>query len=254
MIGIYFSGSGNSKYCVERFVRACSGQGQAFSIEDAGIRELIVENDELVLGYPVYFSNIPKILSDFIENSREIWKNKRIFIIATMGLFSGDGAGIPARRLRKHGAVITGGLHLKMPDCIADEKLLKRSEEENRELLRRADQKIQRAAERFGNGLPQREGLGFGSQLLGLFGQRLYFSHKVRQYSDRLKVDRDKCAGCGLCAGLCPMKNIQLRASAPVIGNRCTMCYRCINNCPEQALTLLGKRVIAQYDIRKLLR
>lgn len=33
--------------------------------------------------------------------------------------------------------------------------------------------------------------------------------------------------------------------------NRCTMCYRCINICPKQAITLLGKRVIEQGTIEK---
>ena len=49
-----------------------------------------------------------------------------------MGLFSGDGAGILARRLRKYGAQIIGGLHLKMPDSIADEKALKRIPDSHR--------------------------------------------------------------------------------------------------------------------------
>ena len=52
-------------------------------------------------------------------------------MIATMGLFSGDGAGVLARLLKKYGAKITGGLHLKMPDSIADEKVLKRPLEKN---------------------------------------------------------------------------------------------------------------------------
>ena len=42
------------------------------------------------------------------------------FIIATMGLFSGDGAGMLARLLKNYGAIIVGGLHLKMPDSICD--------------------------------------------------------------------------------------------------------------------------------------
>lgn len=33
--------------------------------------------------------------------------------------------------------------------------------------------------------------------------------------------------------------------------NQCTMCYRCINNCPKQAMTLLGKTVVEQSVIEK---
>ncbi|MBQ2294367.1 MAG: 4Fe-4S binding protein [Spirochaetales bacterium] len=35
--------------------------------------------------------------------------------------------------------------------------------------------------------------------------------------------------------------------------NQCTMCYRCVNNCPKQAITLLGKKVIEQSLIEKFL-
>jgi ferredoxin len=38
-----------------------------------------------------------------------------------------------------------------------------------------------------------------------------------------------------------------------VQNNQCTMCYRCINNCPKQAMTLLGKMVVEQSVIEKYL-
>lgn len=34
MLGIYFSGTGNSKYCVERFLQKYDAKAQAISIED----------------------------------------------------------------------------------------------------------------------------------------------------------------------------------------------------------------------------
>ncbi len=39
--------------------------------------------------------------------------------------FSGDGAGVLGRLLQKYGAELMGGMHLKMPDSIGDEKALK---------------------------------------------------------------------------------------------------------------------------------
>ena len=55
------------------------------------------------------------------------------------------------------------------------------------------------------------------------------------------------------CVDLCPMKNIELKNKIAVSGNQCTLCYRCVNNCPKQAITLLGKRVIEQSNIDKYL-
>ncbi len=253
MIGIYFSGTGNTKYCVEKFIQEYSSGAEAFSIEEENAVQRICEHSEIVMGYPVQFSNIPKILRDFITDNPSVWKGKKVFIIATMGLFSGDGAGILARLLTRYGAMIIGGLHVKMPDSICDEKALKRSLSKNRELLSKAEQKIENAVRQLKNGHPTQNGMRFLNHLAGLFGQRLYFYNKVRSYSNQLKIDTTKCFGCGKCVSVCPMKNISLIEKQAVPRNKCTMCYRCISLCPAQAITLLGKRVYEQCRIEKYL-
>lgn len=178
---------------------------------------------------------------------------EKIFVIATMELFSGDGAGILARRLYKYGAQITGGLHLKMPDSIADEKALKRPIEKNVELVKVAKKKINRAVRDMKNGRPPQEGIGLLYHLAGLFGQRLYFYNKTKQYTDKVKINVGKCVACGKCMELCPMKNLNIENNIAKAGNGCTMCYRCINICPKQTITLLGKRVVEQGTIEKYL-
>lgn len=253
MIGIYFSGTGNSKHCVERFLEAYGKGGKAFSIEDETALYRIREQDEIVMGYPVQYSNIPKILRDYIVQNQGAWSGKKIFVMATMGLFSGDGAGVLARLLRRYGAIVTGGLHLKMPDSICDEKALKRPLGDNRKLIAAAELKTERAARALRQGTPPQEGLGLFYHLAGLFGQRLYFYNRTKHYSDQLKIDADKCMGCGKCAELCPMKNIYLENSKAAAADACTMCYRCISRCPAQAITLLGKRVVEQAYLEKYL-
>lgn len=253
MVGVYFSGTGNSKYCIERFLKEYGEEGNVYSIEQNETREQIKNNDQLVICYPVQFSNIPKILYDYIVTNQDIWNRKRIFIIATMGLFSGDGSGILARLLKKYGAIIIGGLHLKMPDSIGDEKALKRGIEKNKELVKKATGKIHNAVVDMKNGNPPQEGIGFWYHLAGLFGQRLYFYNKTKKYVDKLKIDLEKCVGCSRCVEICPMKNIMLQEGKAVAGEKCTMCYRCVSKCPRQAITLLGNNVIEQNDIQKYL-
>lgn len=251
IIGIYFSGTGNTKYCVERFITEYRNGNHFYSIESPEALKQIENNDEIVIGYPVQYSNIPKILRDYITAHQNVWKEKKIFIIATMGLFSGDGAGMLARLLSSYGAVITGGLHLKMPDCIADVKALKRSYAKNKELVMKADEKIRKTVLRMRQGKPPQEGLGIAYHFAGLFGQRLYFFRKTMKYTDKLKINARKCTACGLCVKLCPMGNISMEDGIAVSGDRCTMCYRCISKCPGQAITLLGKQVIEQHDISR---
>ena len=251
MVGLYFSGTGNSKYAAELFCKEYDKESGAYSIEDADALSAVKDAALIIIAYPVQYSTVPKILRDYIMDHNEIWMNKKVFIIATMGLFSGDGSGMLGRLLKKCGAEVIGGLHLKMPDSIADEKALKRPLEKNRELVKQADQKIKESVKRLKAGNPTQEGIGILYRLAGYFGQRAYFGHKTGNYSSKLKIDNDKCIGCGLCAKLCPMKNITIKEHKAVSCDRCTMCYRCINKCPEQALTLLGKKVIEQCGIEK---
>jgi len=235
------------KYLSERI----SKEALVCSIEEPEAELAVRQQQEIVLGYPVYYSSLPKILKDYLVERQEIWKGKRVFLLATMGAFSGDGAGVAARLLRRYGAQIMGGVHLKMPDCIIDVKALKKSKEQNQILIQKAMDKMDRTAKAYLEGRFPREGLGPWYHLAGLFGQRLYFANKTKSYTDKLKIDTDKCIACGKCVSLCPMSNLTMESSSMKKGtvwahDKCTMCYRCINNCPMQAITLIGKRVVAE--------
>ena len=253
MTGIYFSGTGNSRYAAERFCREYDAETKVYSIEDRSSISVIKSSEMIVFAFPVQFSTVPKIVRDYVADNKDIWKNKKVFVIATMGLFSGDGAGLLGRLLHKCGAEVAGGLHLKMPDSIGDEKALKRPLEKNRELVRNAGQKIKESVQRLKEGRPTKEGIGPLYHLAGIFGRRLYFGHKTKEYSSKLRIDTGKCIGCGKCESLCPMGNIKIKDNKAVSANRCTMCYRCINKCPKQAITLLGKSVVEQCSIEKYL-
>ena len=251
MVGVYFSGTGNTKYCLEKFLKALDGEVEALPLEDPAATDAVKNADDIVFAYPVYYSNLPKIVRDFICDNADIWRGKRVFVIATMGLFSGDGAGCPARLFKKYGAKVIGGLHLKMPDCIGDVKLLKRPLDKNCQLIKQAEDKIVKAAAQIKRGKYPKEGLGFFYHVAGLFGQRLYFPNKTQKYYDGITANNSKCVACGLCASVCPMKNIQVEGDKVRFSGKCTMCYRCFSNCPQKAITIIGKRVYEQSKIDK---
>ncbi|QTQ14701.1 4Fe-4S binding protein [Treponema parvum] len=245
MNGIYFSGTGNTKYCTEALAKATGGR--ACSTESREALEVLRASDEIALGYPIYFSDIPRIVKAFITEHAAMFRGKRVFIIATMGLFSGDGAGLAARLLRKCGAAVTGGLHLRMPDCISDVKLLKKTPEENGALIAAAQKKIVQAADAIKRGTYPKDGLSFLHRIAGLFGQRLWFKMHAKKLRERLKIRTERCIGCGICAANCPSKSLYIENNKAVFhpGN-CTICYRCINNCSTKAITLIGRDVFEQ--------
>lgn len=250
MMGIYLSGTGNTKHCVEKLVDLIDDTAKCVPLEYPQIVRILEKQETIILGYPTQFSNAPFMVRDFIKKNDSLWKGKKVFCINTMGLFSGDGAGCAARILKKYGAKILGGLQIKMPDSVCDNKLLKKDIEENRQIVKNADRRIEQVAEQIRRGKYPQEGLSFIAHIKGLFGQRLWFYHKTRGYTDKLKIS-DACIGCGLCSKECPMENIQMKDEKAVSGNRCTMCYRCISLCPQKAITLLGDQVMEQCRYEK---
>lgn len=252
MTGIYFSGTGNTKHCIEKFIASLSSDknqlgghpAQLISIEesDCAVEALKTSQNMVVFAYPIYYSNLPKIVRDFIVENKDVWNGKKIFIICTMGLFSGDGAGVSARLFRQYNSDIIGGVHVIMPDCICDVKLLKFSPDKNRKIIEKADAKLETAARKLINGKPPQNGLSFFARLAGLFGQRLWFYNTTRHYSDKLKIHSTSCIRCGKCVGVCPMHNLTLSNGKVITAGKCTMCYRCINQCPQKAITLIGKK------------
>ena len=51
MIGAYFSGTGNTKHCVEQFVAQCDNNSTAVSIETPGLNEALAGHNMIIYGY-----------------------------------------------------------------------------------------------------------------------------------------------------------------------------------------------------------
>ena len=249
MNAIYLSGSGNTKHVVTLLLNELGNTGICAPIESEDAMKAL-EGDEILIAYPTMFSNVPYLVRDFINKHQEVWKGKKVFLITTMGLFAGDGTGCAARLLKKYGAMITGGLQIVMPDSIGDCKALKKTKEQNKAIIDKADKRIIEAAKQIREGRYPKEGLSFAAHLAGLFGQRLWFYNKTTGYTDKVRIDPSKCIGCGICAKNCPTQNIKIADGKAAANNQCTMCYRCVNYCPKQAITLLGKTLYEQptYD------
>ena len=253
MLGIYLSGTGNTKHCIEKLIHLLDETAQAVPIENPEIEKLLSQHDFIVLAYPVQFSNAPVMVRDFIKRHSAIWKDKQVLCVATMGLFCGDGAGCSARLLKKHGAKIIGGLHIHMPDSVCDVKLLKKSIEKNRKIIKTADKKIEQWADKIKCSKYPKDGLHFYDRIAGFICQRFWCYGKTKDYSDKLKINHN-CTVCGLCVRLCPMENLVIENNKAVAKNRCTMCYRCISSCPQQAITLLGDTVIEQCRYERYMK
>ena len=53
-----------------------------------------------------------------------------------------------------------------------------------------------------------------------------------------VKVDMEKCNGCGSCVQVCPMDAIKVENDKAVVGDECVECGACVGECPREALSL----------------
>lgn len=54
MVGIYFSGTGNTKYCLKQFLQQINSSASYIFIEDSKSIVEIQKNDLIIGVYPVY--------------------------------------------------------------------------------------------------------------------------------------------------------------------------------------------------------
>lgn len=88
MLGVYLSGTGNTKHCIEKLTGLLDADAQTVPLEAPGVMEQIKNNDIILFGYPIQFSNAPCMVRDFIRKNDKVWEKKKILCVATMGAFS----------------------------------------------------------------------------------------------------------------------------------------------------------------------
>jgi ferredoxin len=66
-----------------------------------------------------------------------------------------------------------------------------------------------------------------------------------------LKLDTDKCIGCGACAQVCPHRILEVRDKKAAIldFDACMECGACWRNCPVEAITVTPGVGCASYLI-----
>ncbi|MDD6324818.1 MAG: hypothetical protein PUA72_04425 [Lachnospiraceae bacterium] len=76
MIGIYLSGTGNTKHCVEKLVSLLDAAAECIPLEVPHITDTLEKQSTIILGYPTQFSNAPFMVRDFIRKNRYLWNGK----------------------------------------------------------------------------------------------------------------------------------------------------------------------------------
>lgn len=243
----YFSGTGNTWWVSEKLMELLSNDDTV--VEAVSIEKLTAEEaDELVasaslcgFGYPIYGSDIPLIMIDFIMSLSPV-SGKEAFVFCTQWKFSGDGARAGWEFLADRGFSVRWGEHFLMPNnvCITAFAFLPYTNNKFliRKRLKKTEHKIKRFSERIENRKDHFTGFNNLAMAMGSI-QRVPFRKTIHKFRDLISIDESKCINCGECVELCPSDNLfydeSLDDTIRTKGN-CVMCLRCYNFCPVSAV------------------
>ena len=233
----YFTGTGNSQMVAET-IAECNGD-TLVSIASAMKAErydyTIDMNESVGFVMPTYYYGIPIQIPEFIEKLNFNNKPRYVWTCLTCdGLTAGAGAML-AQVLRSRDW---------MPNARFSCPVLNNAVVMGHQLpVSNVDMLLDRAQKRAVNiaAYVKERRTGSFDDCAGMGADYItaqnYGAYKNGRKTKHFRTT-DSCIGCGVCALECPASAIEIRDGvANWVKERCYYCLRCINNCPENAIT-----------------
>ena len=232
-IGIcVFSGTGNTLRCAKALETALAEQGVSVGFHEIADGSETAPERDLVICYPVYGFNMPRILKPFCRN---LTGGGNIWFLKTSGepLHLNDNSSAELIRiLRKNGYRIMGEFHYIMPYNM----VFRHTDELASLMWQTAKARIPDAAKKIANGEETPVTAPLSAKLVSALCR---VEHWFYPRNGRLfRVDATKCVRCQKCVKNCPTKNITYADGRFRFGKNCIGCVRCSFNCPTDAIRI----------------
>ena len=251
MLTLYFSGTGNTEYIANLFSRKMNAKCLSIE-EDTDFTAEIKTNDTIAFCYPVYGSRVPRIMREFVAKYMSDLSGKKLIIFAVQNFFSGDGARVFTDMFWEDTVNVIYAEHFNMPNNINNTPFLKHASKHKIEKYKRkAEAKINRVCSDIRQGSVKRRGFSRFSQWLGrIQGKAWQGDSKDNSGVSGIELKaknsakiHSHCNACNLCVEICPTKNFANHNGKIEPQNNCIVCYRCVNRCPQMAVTILYHRL-----------
>lgn len=251
----YFSGTGNTWLMADRINNRLKEEGidsSCYSIETLdkeAIQDIVKETDHLIIGYPIYGSEAPRPMQEFIDELSRSKDKKPVSVFCTQAFASGDGANYLEKKLLSKNYTLTQTKEFKLSNNFYIPVFVRAFKVGDQEKINKRKENAFSKAERFIIAIVKQEIYVKKVSLIGKFlgdFQRKEVDDLIKKVNNAFLID-DTCIHCNLCVSLCPVNNIKEVENQIVIGEKCVACMRCYQACPKSSI-LLKK---ASKDLKK---
>lgn len=252
----YFSGTGNTWWAssvLKSELENLDGTVDMYSLENPLLKnegfivQEIEKADHVIVGYPIYGSDLPANMNDFIYALPKVSGDKKFSAFCTQAGFSGDGCIFFRKVVEEKGYKflqsfqidLTTNFHVAMLPF----SLFKPAEGKKLEKIKaKASAKIKKVAGKIAENVEYIEGKRFYQILMGGL-QRSFFRRGKKKLPAKFKFSKERCIKCKLCVSTCPTENLVLELEDLDLKrkNNCLLCFRCYNFCPSLAINYGGE-------------
>ena len=233
----YFSGTGNTLRVVKEMAGVFEAAGikvNFYKIEDADPGKINLLNT-IGVAFPVAVQSTYPLVWDFLKALPKT-DNSEVFMVDTLAAFSGAIVGPLKKMLESKGYKTIAAKEIRMP-CNLYPGQVDSGKKEQR--ISQGLQKANQYAKDIIANKSKWRRVAVLSDIFYFLVSRKIVWKMMGRWGGKFVVDRKKCNKCGLCVGLCPVKNITI-VDYPQYDSRCQQCLRCVMFCPQQAITMPG--------------
>lgn len=243
---VYFSGTGNSRWCAQVMAESLSDELlDSIGYIKHGIAAELISGTPWVFVAPTYAWQLPRVFASFIRSGCFNGSQDAYFVL-TCGSEIGN-AGEKIKELCKAvGLNYRGVLQVPMPEnYIAMFRVP--PAETCAQLIQAARPVLEAGIDciRQNKPFPALKASALDKLKSGPINQGFY-AYYVKATSFYAS---ENCTSCGKCADLCPLNNIRLTGGKPTWGDQCTHCMACICYCPVEAIEY-GRRSLGKPRYR----
>lgn len=248
----FFSGTGNSLAIAKKIAAGLGAE--LTNIASAMKHKQFVCNDtEIGFVFPLYCFGAPKMVCEFMKKIKTPYVDYMFTVCDGAGNISGAFNDEARRYLDGNIRAISGYYlrsvtnYLPLGDIPPQDKIDK--------ILARTDADINRIVESVRAREIQEPPAGIVMKAVNKTLIRFFkwgFERNVHKNGAKFSAD-EKCVGCGICAKVCPARNIAINSGKPVWQQKCEGCMACIHWCPQRAVQLgssAGKRRYHNPEVR----